>query len=169
LGRDLPAYRAPAAPFPPAQPPVGELKGALSLEEVLRAALLRNPALSSTAFEVRAAEARTLQASLLPNPELELELEDFGGTGEVRGVRASESTLQLSQLVELGGKRAKRVGAAGLERGLATWDYEAKRLEVLTEATKAVRRCPCRPGSPGPHGEQRWPPRAGAAGRTGAS
>jgi outer membrane protein, heavy metal efflux system len=160
LGGDLPAYRAPAAPSPPAQPPVGELKGALSLEEVLRAALLRNPALSSTAFEVRAAEARTLQASLLPNPELEL---------EVRGVRASESTLQLSQLVELGGKRAKRVRAAGLERGLATWDYEAKRLEVLTEATKAVRRCPCRPGSPRPHGEQRWPPRAGAAGRTGAS
>jgi cobalt-zinc-cadmium efflux system outer membrane protein len=119
LGRDSPAYRAPAASSLPAPPPVAELKGALSLEEVLRAALLRNPALSSTAFEVRAAEARTLQASLLPNPELELELEDFGGTGEVRGVRASESTLQLSQLVELGGKRAKRVRAAGLERDLA--------------------------------------------------
>jgi cobalt-zinc-cadmium efflux system outer membrane protein len=113
------------------------LKGTLSLDEVLRAALLQNPELSSTAFEVRAAEAQTLQASVLPNPELELELEDFGGTGEVRGVQASESTLQLSQLVELGGKRARRVHAAGLERDLATWDYEAKRLDVLTEATKA--------------------------------
>ena len=66
---------------------------ALSLEEVLRAALLQNPELSATAFEVHAAEARTLQAGLFPNPEIELELEDFGGTGEVQGVQASESTF----------------------------------------------------------------------------
>ena len=104
---------------------------------MLRATLLQNPELSATAFEVRTAEARTLQAGLLPNPELELELENFGGTGEVRGVDASESTFQLSQLIELGGKRARRLRAAGLERDLAGWDYEAKRLEVLTEATKA--------------------------------
>ena len=106
-------------------------------EEVLRTAVLQNPDLSSTTFEVRAAEARTLQAGLFPNPETELELEDFGGTGVVRGVQASQSTLQLSQLIELGGKRAKRLRAAGLERHIAGWDYEAKRLDVLTEATKA--------------------------------
>ena len=137
LGRDLPTYRASAKPSLSAQPPIEEPHGALSLEEVLRTALLQNPDLSSTAFEVRAAEARTLQAGLFPNPEIELELEDFGGTGAVRGVQASESTLQLSQLIELGGKRAKRLRAAGLERDIAGWDYEAKRLDVLTEATKA--------------------------------
>ena len=126
----------PAEPSLSARPPDEEPQGTLSLEEVLRAALLQNPELSSTAFEVRAAEARTLQAGLLPNPELELEFENFGGTGEVRGVDASESTFQLSQLIELGGKRARRLRAAGLERDLAGWDYEAKRLEVLTEATK---------------------------------
>src|SRR5262249_53042202 len=82
-------------------------------------------------------EARTLQTSLFPNPEIELELENFGGAGDVRGVDSSESTFQLSQLIELGGKRAKRLRAAGLERDIAGWDYEAKRLEVLTEATKA--------------------------------
>ena len=71
------------------------------------------------------------------NPEIELELEDFGGTGEVRGVRASESTFQLSQLIELGGKRTGGFVPPGLERDLAGWDYEAKRLDVLTEATKA--------------------------------
>jgi len=93
LARDLPTYRAPAEPSLSARPPIEEPQGALSLEEVLRAALLQNPELSATAFKVRTAEARTLQAGLLPNPELELEFENFGGTEEVRGVDASESTF----------------------------------------------------------------------------
>jgi cobalt-zinc-cadmium efflux system outer membrane protein len=64
--------------------------------------------------------------------------ENFGGTGStIKGVRATEATLQLSQLIELGGKRAKRMRLAGLERELAGWDYEVKRLEVLMEAKKA--------------------------------
>jgi multidrug efflux pump subunit AcrA (membrane-fusion protein) len=54
-----------------------------------------------------------------------------------KGVRATEATLQLSQLIELGEKRAKRMRLAGLERELAGWDYEVNRLEVLTEAKKA--------------------------------
>ena len=137
LGRHIPAYRAPSEPLPSSRTIVKEPKGLLNLQDVLQAVLLQNPELSATAFQVRAAEARTLQASYLPNPELELEFEDFGGTGEVEGVQVSESTFQLSQLIELGGKRARRFRAAGLERDLATWDYEAKRLEVLTEATKA--------------------------------
>lgn len=137
LGINLPAYRAPAEPSRSAHPLLEEPRGALRLEDVLRATLLQNPELSATAFHLRAAEARTLQASLRPNPELELELENFGRTGEIQGIETSESTFQLSQLIELGGKRTKRLYAAGLERHLAGWDYEAKRLEVLTEATKA--------------------------------
>src|SRR5262249_55405559 len=137
LGRHLPAYLAPAAPALSAHHPVEEPQGVLSLEVVLRAGLLQNPELSAAAFDVHTAEARTLQTSLFPNPEIELELENFGGAGDVRGVDSSESTFQLSQLIELGGKRAKRLRAAGLERDIAGWDYEATRLEVLTEATKA--------------------------------
>ena len=115
-----------------------EPRGPLSLRQVLRLTLLRNPELAAFTFERRAAEARTLQAGVLPNPELTAELENVGGTGTTtRGVRSAEATLQLSQLIELGGKRAKRLRLAGLEQELTGWDYEAKRLEVLTEATKA--------------------------------
>jgi cobalt-zinc-cadmium efflux system outer membrane protein len=65
-------------------------------------------------------------------------VENIGGTGSAtKGARASETTMQLSQLIELGGKRAKRLRLAGLERELTGWDYEVKRLEVLTEAKKA--------------------------------
>jgi cobalt-zinc-cadmium efflux system outer membrane protein len=48
-----------------------------------------------------------------------------------------ETTFVLSHLLELGGKRSKRTRLAALERDLAGWDYEAKRLDVLTDATKA--------------------------------
>jgi len=115
-----------------------EPRGVLSLRDVLRLTLLRNPELSAFTFELRAAEARTIQAGVLPNPALSAEVENIGGTGSTTtGGRATEATLQLSQLIELGGKRAKRMRLAGLERDLTGWDYEIKRLEVLTEAKKA--------------------------------
>jgi outer membrane protein, heavy metal efflux system len=115
-----------------------EPRGVLTLRDVLRLTLLRNPELNTFTFELRAAEARTIQAGVLANPALSAELENIGSTGSItKGASASESTLQLSQLIELGGKRAKRLRLAGLERELTGWDYEVKRLDVLTEAKKA--------------------------------
>ncbi|MHC4200596.1 MAG: TolC family protein [Planctomycetota bacterium] len=98
---------------------------------------MRNPELAAAAWEVGAAGARTLQASLRPNPEFELEVEEFAGTGETSGFDAATSTFALGQEIELGGKRQKRTEVAGLERRLAKWDYDAKRLEVLAETTVA--------------------------------
>lgn len=71
-----------------------------------------------------------------PNPELDAELENFGGTGIASGFDATETTLALSQVVELGGKRSKRLAVAQLDAGLAAWDYETARIDVLTETTK---------------------------------
>jgi len=47
-----------------------ELAVAMNLHQALGLALLRNPELSAFAYEVRAAEARALQARRLPNPEI---------------------------------------------------------------------------------------------------
>jgi cobalt-zinc-cadmium efflux system outer membrane protein len=115
-----------------------EPRGVLSLRDVLSLTLLRNPELTAFTYELRAAEARQLQARVLPNPAFAVELENVGGSGSTTtGTRAAETTIQLSQLIELGGKRAKRIRLAGFERELSGWDYEVKRLEVLTEAKKA--------------------------------
>src|SRR5919198_1502431 len=80
---------------------------------------------------------RTLQAGLRPNPELGLEVENVAGTGALRGGRSAETTLRLSQVIELGGKRIRRLRVAAFERDLAAWDYETKRLEVLTAVAQA--------------------------------
>lgn len=113
-----------------------EPTGELSLRKAVGAALLRSPELASFAWSVRQTEADQLQASLPPNPELETEFENFAGTGDFRGTQSLETTVLLSQLVELGGKRAKRMRLASLDSRLAGWDYETKRLEVLTDVTQ---------------------------------
>src|SRR5207244_7521531 len=47
------------------------------------------------------------------------------------------TTLQLSQIIELGRKRRARVREATLGRELATLDYETKRLDVLKKTAQA--------------------------------
>jgi len=157
LGREHPVFKAPTEPAeaPKAEAPrtveaassrfatrqdaasTAEPKGALGLREALALALMQNPELAAFSWEVRAAEAAALQEGLPPNPELSLEIENIAGTGATRGIRGAETTLSLGQAIELGGKRLKRFRAAALKADLAGWDYEAKRLDVLTEATKA--------------------------------
>jgi len=84
----------------------------LTLRQAIQAALAGNPDLAGFAFELRAQEARTDAAGLRPAPTLSVGIENALGNGEHRRFDAAESTFALSQVVELGGKRAARVGAA---------------------------------------------------------
>ncbi len=147
LDKSVPTYRPPVDPPVPltaAEEPVG----VVSLCEVLRLTLLRNPDLAVFALGVRAAAARTLQAGVFPNPEIGLTVEDFGGTGAGRGVRAAETTVQLSQLLELGGKRVKRFRLAGLEHDLAGWDLQSKSLPPSPNGSRQARSRRWRPPEP---------------------
>jgi len=88
-------------------------------------------------WEVRVREARALQAGLLPNPDLSIEVENAGGSGDFKGADQAETTLALGQLIELGGKRTKRRRVAELEASLAGWDYEVRRVEVFAQVARA--------------------------------
>lgn len=139
VGRaDTPTEETPPAPQVPAgKPALGEPTGPLTLSEAIAVVLLRNPDLAVFAWEVRAAEARLLRAGLLPNPAIGLEFEDVGGSGVASGFDSTETTLALSQVIEFGGKRMKRRGLAATDRDLRIWDYEAKRVDVLTAVAAA--------------------------------
>lgn len=66
--------------------------------------------------------------------------DDLGGSNsrsDAASVVQPQATVQLSQLVELGGKRASRQRLAGLDRDLVNWDYEVARLDVLSRVTAA--------------------------------
>jgi cobalt-zinc-cadmium efflux system outer membrane protein len=111
--------------------------GDIVLSDALSLALQYNPELAAFSIEVRVAEARTLQAGLRPNPEINIEMENFAGSGALRRFDGAETTIQVGQVIELGGKRPKRRRVASLEGELAGWDYETKRADVLTETSKS--------------------------------
>lgn len=139
LGGDLPSF----TPLP--KPEAGSDSGApltfsapttLTLRDAMAAALLHNPELASFAWEIRAAEARALQASLLPNPEAGVEVENFGGSGGLSGIDGAGTTFSISQLFLLGGKLSTRTRLASLDRNLSAFDYETTRVEVLTTVAR---------------------------------
>jgi outer membrane protein, heavy metal efflux system len=116
--------------------PARSASAPLTLRQAIQAALAANPDLAGFAFELRAQEARTDAAGLRPAPELRVEAENLLGTGEHRRFDATETTFALSQVVELGGKRAARVGAARAGRELITVAEQAAQLDVLAEVTR---------------------------------
>lgn len=126
----------PASAEPAEQTKAGAVSapsGTLSLRQAVALAIANHPALAVFSQDFRSADAQTLQARLAPNPVVELTIEDAVGTGDYQGLGGTQNTLQLSQLFELGGKRAARVNAASTQRELVYWDYEAKRLEIAAD------------------------------------
>ncbi len=108
----------------------------LALDQALALALARSPELAVFSWDLRSGDAKKLQASLRPNPEFSVAVEDFLGTGAFSGGRQAQTTLRLSQLIELGGKRSARMDVASMFRGRAEADYQLKRVQVLADVTE---------------------------------
>ena len=119
-------FRAPAAPTP-----------SLSLPEVLQRVTDLNPALSAERFRERAAAARIEQANLRPNPTLDLSLENFVGTGALRGIDGLEATVQANQLLERGNKREKRVALASTHHDITTRTFAVRQADILAATAEA--------------------------------
>jgi cobalt-zinc-cadmium efflux system outer membrane protein len=109
----------------------------ISLAQALQRVLAANPRVTAAERDIGVATGVKIQAGALPNPELSFELDNVLGSGQYKGLRSAETTLQLGQLVELGGKREARVaiGEAGI--GTAVWQRRATRLEVLSDTAIA--------------------------------
>ncbi len=113
--------------------------GQITLRDALVVALRQSPELAGFAWEIRARESAAIQAGRPPNPIADILFEDLGASGRAAdlGAVGMQATVQLSQLIELGGKRAARRTLARLDRDLAEWDFESARIDVLTKVTAA--------------------------------
>lgn len=98
----------------------------ISLDKALELTLLANPRLLGAQHEFQAIEATVLQASARPNPTPEFGVEDTR-----RDTR--ETTLQISQPLELGDKRARRVIAAERGRDASAADMRAATASVRSQ------------------------------------
>src|SRR3954451_5013239 len=109
----------------------------LTLGTALQRALAASPRLTAAERDVGIATGQRIQAGALLNPELSYEQDNSFGSGIYRGTKSAETTLQISQLFELFGKREARIaaGQAGLEA--ATIERKAVRLQILSETATA--------------------------------
>ena len=103
---------APTAESLRAAPRTGPLPSRPTLPQALEEAYARAPNVIAAQAEVAAAEARARQAGYRQNPELSVEVENFAGTGELKGLRSTETTVALNQRLDLGGRRSARIAAA---------------------------------------------------------
>lgn len=108
----------------------------ITLPWVMEQILLNNSQLQTFPYDLRVEEAQVLQAGITPNPELSLAIDNVLGTGEVQGIDSTETTLVLSQLIELGEKRQRRIDFAVSNKQQQISQYEILRLNVLSEATR---------------------------------
>jgi cobalt-zinc-cadmium efflux system outer membrane protein len=113
-----------AALASPAIPP------ALTLAAAQAKVMQHSPALQALAHEAQAQNGLVRQAGVIPNPELSALVED-------RQSATRTTTIQLTQPIELGGKRGARIAAAEVERELAAAMFEAKRAELRASTSAA--------------------------------
>jgi len=118
----------------PASPAYGETQPPLTLPQAVEAALRSHPQLAGYRQEFQAAEGRVLQASLLPNPELSVDVENLWG--DLPGSSRAETTYGISQLLELG-KRSPRIRKAESENEVLRRDFEIARRNVVADVKRA--------------------------------
>lgn len=109
----------------------------VTLDEALLRAEQNSPLIRASEAAVTAAEARARQAGVLPNPELEVELENALGTGPYSGVGGAELTVSLGQRFERGGKRSARRALAAAEVDLAGANLQRARADVARDIRAA--------------------------------
>jgi cobalt-zinc-cadmium efflux system outer membrane protein len=107
-----------------------EPQAVLSLQDALKLALQANPEVSAAMQEREATEALRLQAGLRPNPTLSASVEATRST-------AQRTTVQISQPLELGGKRDARIAGAEARLRAATASVEAKQAEIQANVVAA--------------------------------
>jgi cobalt-zinc-cadmium efflux system outer membrane protein len=109
----------------------------LALAQALARVFARNPELQVSELEIQAASARVSQAGVKPNPEITAEAENLSTFGGAGLFQYTESTLQVSQRLELGGKRGLRIRAAEKNVTIATSQLEVKKADLVTATSQA--------------------------------
>lgn len=108
----------------------------LTLKQAAAAALAGSPDLKPFAFQRQAQSARIDAAALKPAPLFTSELENVLGSGRARGFDAAEATFSLSQLIETGGLRERRIEAARLGIDAIDLQHQSAQLDVLAEVSR---------------------------------
>jgi cobalt-zinc-cadmium efflux system outer membrane protein len=108
----------------------------LTLAEAMQRVGTHNPARAAALAARDAAGAAVRQQELRPNPLIDLEVENFAGGGDLSGLDGAETTVTITQDLQINGERGRRVAVAREALVAATADSEA----LQTRLTESVLR-----------------------------
>lgn len=132
--QDAPARRTgPSA----SRPAADTVRPSTSLRNLIELAQARSPAVRAAELRVASARAELRQAGVYPNPELSVDAENIAGSGPYRGARSLETTVGVSQLLEVNGARTARVSGAQAGLEVAERELDVARLEAVRDVTVA--------------------------------
>src|SRR5438094_3268969 len=116
---------------------VAEVQGPLSLSEAIAEALKNNPEIQAAKNKLESVRARSKQATYLEDPELNVEAWDVPLNHPVKFRNANPIVLGLRQKFPFFGKLGVKGDIAAEEVNMATEEFRAKEVEVVTKVKSA--------------------------------
>lgn len=107
----------------------------ITLDQVIVNLLERSPQIGINDVESRAAAARLRRSQQTTPYELKLDLENFAGTGDTRGIDRLETTISLIKTLEPRNAVTARGDLAETEVTLLHNKQDSQRLDLLAEST----------------------------------
>lgn len=108
----------------------------LRLDEAVERALSDHPILRAQRADVAATERSAELQALAPPLTVGGELENAAGTGPLSGVQGAETTIRVSRVIELGGKRDARLALGRADVARQRHGVEVARLELAAETSR---------------------------------
>lgn len=118
------------------QPTLAEAE-TLDKQTALQRALQNNPSYKAALANIDAHAGSRIQASLSPNPDAVIEIENFAGEDEQDGFDGAEFTIGIEQTIEVGGKRTNRTDIADFDYKISQEEARAQALRLLAETEYA--------------------------------
>lgn len=108
----------------------------LRLDDVIQLTLQHNPQLAGYEFQRKALEGEQQTATLKPVLHASAQVENVARNGDASNNKASEFTLSLSSVIELGGKVDARLNVVTARQQQLASSQRVLTLDVLTQATQ---------------------------------
>jgi outer membrane protein, heavy metal efflux system len=106
----------------------------LSLDEAVSLAVRAHPTVRAKEFERQAVAANEITAGLRPNPTANFLAEQFGGASDAS---RTQYTLSVGQLIELGGKRQRRIDSAQAATRVTGHELDDVRRQIIFQVKKS--------------------------------
>ncbi|PCJ24392.1 MAG: RND transporter [SAR86 cluster bacterium] len=111
----------------------------LSLSEAVQLTLDNNPQFRTYQLRNEALKGQSQIANQKPALQLSTEIENVIGTGDLNWFQGTELTLALSQVIEIGDKRAARVNTVSQRQNVLLAEQRVLELDLLSEvATRYI-------------------------------